>query len=376
MMRKSLLLAGCIASFCAWGSCDKPAEVAPSSAVQMPDYKAAVADEAPDPQEAAMQTAWRNYQDSVFDALSHSPNPRDWALATLTVALKFDPRDFNQSTHRDLLERAMHAAPDDVLVLWIAMNNGITHDAALRALRELESDNAAVWNEDLVAGAKRNDDAAIDAALRKMSAARRFDLHFSDVLKAMLGVYLRNPLPEDYFASASTEEKALGKEGLPYIQAMSVATIVAIPGFQHLVNACMINPTSGKNSARAADCAAIGRLMMTHGNTLIVNRLGGSVLRVSHTYTDEDLQLARDIDWVYQHQMKVLPDSTDEASAKNLMAQFHDWADTGNEVEAMRRALVRHGIAPTPPQDWNDTLSVFSTERQRSDAEREKNAAK
>ncbi|MBS0515615.1 MAG: hypothetical protein JSS16_09090 [Proteobacteria bacterium] len=40
---------------------------------------------------------------------------------------------------------------------------------------------------------------------------------------------------------------------------------------------------------------------------------------------------------------------------------------TGNELEAMRRELVREGLPTEPPADWIDTRSPFSAERLRAD---------
>jgi len=378
MTRKLLLLAGCVV----WlgnGAlgCDKPAE-APQSAVQVPDYSI-TADETTVPDERAALAAWSDYQDSVFHALSSSSNPRDWALAVVTAALKFDSTgDLPRNRYDDLIERAMRAAPDDALVQWIAMNQGeATHDVAMQTLRALEPDNAALWIDDLTTATKRNDDAGIRAALAKISGRTRFDLHYVDLLKAATEAYLRSPVPDTYFAAESKDGDPLNKDELAYTNAMTITAAVALPAFQYLVNACRIDPISGKNGARAADCATIGRLMATRGDTLIANRIGDAILRVSHTYMDDDLRFARNMDWVYQKATSASPSGSDSEIAKDFIMRYHDWIDTGSEVESMRRALVRQGVAPTPPEDWVDTWSSFSAERLHGDAAWfEKNASK
>jgi hypothetical protein len=377
MTCKSPLLAGCLAlcTFAWANACDKPADTATQSAVQVPDYTEAVADEAPDPQETAMRTTWQNYQDSLVDALSHSSDPRDWAL-TAMAKLKFGVDDHTADEH--LIERAMRAAPNDVLVQWIAMNRGeTTHDTALQTLHGLEPDNAAVWIEDLNAATKRKDDAGVNAALAKASAARRYDSHIVDFLKAATEIYLHNPVPDAYLAAAPKEMQPLGKDEFAYAYAGAITMAVALSSFQHLVNACRIDPASGKHSARAADCAAIGRLLMAAGDTLIANRIGASLLRVSRAYTEEDVGLGRDLDWVYQRYTDTLSEQRNKDVGIAWVAHYHDWIDTRSELESLRRELVRNGIAATPPADWVDGASLFSAERRHADAEWfEKNASK
>lgn len=369
MTRNSLLLAGCFALLCSvsCAACDKPADT-PQSPVQVPDYTVA-GDETPDQDMAAVLATWHKYQDAMFESLSSSSNPRDWAVATMASTWPLDEvGNLAPGKHDDLIERAMRALPDDVPVQWIAMNHGpATHDAALQALHALEPDNAAVWNEDLIAATKRNDHAGISTALTKMSGSRRFDVHYADLLKAATEAFLRNPVPQTHDVAANGGNPP-SKDDLAYTNAMTITATSALPAFQHLVNACRIDPASGKNSEHAADCAAIGRLMAEHGDTLVANRIGTAVLRVSHTYTDDDLKVARNVDWVYQKTTDALTKQTDADTAKDFAVRYRDWIETGNEVESMRRALVRQGTAPTPPEDWVDRLSSFSAERQRTDA--------
>lgn len=368
MLGKSLLVS-CLVCACydAW-PCDKPAE-APQSIASVPDYTAGT-DEIPDLQEAAARAAWRQYQDSVFDSLRNSSNPRDWAVAAVTASLNFDDvGGLAPSKHDDLIERAMRAAPDDALVQWIAMMRGpATHDAALRSLRALEPDNAAVWSEDLTAAMKRNDDAGVDAALARMSGSRRFDVHYVDLMKTATEAFLRHPVPDALRAIAAAAGSSFDQDELAYASAMTVTATTALPAFQHLVNACRIDPVTGKNSSREADCGAIGRLMAARGDTLIANRIGSAVLRVSRTYTDDDLLFARNLDWVYQQTTSALAHGTESEIAKDFVVRYRDWIETGSEVESMRRALVRRGTAPTPPEDWVDASSSFTAERLHSDA--------
>jgi hypothetical protein len=343
---------------------DEPAQATAAPEYSTPDYALVNEEEASDPQRAAALSAWHDYETSVFESLSQSPVPRDWALATLIRPLLFDENGRDEES-KALLQHALHATPDDSLILWIAMNHGdALRDSALRGLKRAEPDNAAVWLEDLAAATKRNDNVAIDTALSRMSVSPRFDNHFADFLKSIAEVFFRYPVPDVYLTVAPNEEKSLGRDAFPYAYSMSVTAAMALPAFQHLVNVCRINP-SDQNVARATDCAAVGRMMVQHGDTVIANRIGYALLRVSHTFTDDDVHMARDDDWIYAQYVK----ATTTPDVAEIAAHQKDWIDTNSEMEAMRRSLERAAISRTPPEDWVDDSSLFSAERLQSDVD-------
>jgi hypothetical protein len=379
-MRAVLILAAGInahvvaASEEASGSCDGPAPTAEAPAYSTLDYgienEGAVA---PDPQAEIAQRAWKDYQAQIFDGLRHSPQPRDWALAGVAVL------DFTGETSRGperdaLLKRAVDAAPGDALVQWIAVRHlapGATDAIASDALRRLQSrepDNAAVWLYDLIAAQKRKDAGAVDEALNRMATASRFDGHLTDLAQALVEVYQRTPVPA--LPATPGTEFLQSPNVLPYAIAMAAASASALPAFQDLIAACRIDPATGANAPRSADCAAVGRLMAARGDTVIANHIGMAVLRVSKTFSDDDVHLARDTDWVLDRSsatMTALESSRDPSVGDAFVAYMTDWFATGNEIEAMRRAVVRSGGAVTPPDDWVDKMSPFSEKRLQQD---------
>jgi hypothetical protein len=356
------------------GSCDGPTPTVEAPAYSTPDYgienEAAVA---PDPQAEIAQRAWKDYQAQIFDGLRHSPQPRDWALAGVAVL------DFTGETSRGperdaLLKRAVDAAPGDALVQWIAARRRVDGaiDAiaadALQGLRSKEPDNAAVWLHDLIAAQKRKDAGAVDEALNRMATASRFDGHLTDLAQALVEVYQRTPVPA--LPATPGTEFLQSPNVLPYAIAMAAASASALPAFQDLIAACRIDPATGANAPRSADCAAVGRLMAARGDTVIANHIGMAVLRVSKTFSDDDVHLARDTDWVLDRSsatMTALESSRDPSVGDALVAYMTDWFATGNEIEAMRRAVVRSGGAVTPPDDWVDKMSPFSEKRLQQD---------
>jgi hypothetical protein len=260
------------------GSCTRRAVRDQSAVADVPDYAADSGnDPVLDPDVAAAEKLWRAYQASIFQELSASPDPHDWALATL-VHVDFE-YETDTSERNSLITRAAAALPDDALVQWIALQAGQdktaspTADAALRALQKLEPDNAAVWNQELVRAMKSKSVAAQDAALVRTATSTKFDTHLAESLKRLLDTYHRHPVPDEYVHLVSRSNPGLAGQDMANFAAAMTTYAMSLPAFQHLVNACRLNPATGENASRASDCAAIGRSMATRGDTLIANRI-------------------------------------------------------------------------------------------------------
>jgi hypothetical protein len=357
------------------GSCAHAIEEPQTSVVDMPDYAADV-DENPaqDADAEAAEALWHAYQASIFDKLSASSDPHDWALATLVHVDFAREVDFTGSYAEGraaLMKRAVSALPDDAMIQWIALEQGqgknakMMADAALQKLQSLEPDNAAVWNEVLVRATISKDIAGQDAALARMAMSSRFDVHFADSMKRLTDAYRRNPVPDEYIRLASKSDSGIADQDMAAIAAAMTAYAMTLPAFQHVVNACRLNPTTGEHAARAGYCATIGRTMAFHADTLIANRIGFAVLRVSRTFTPDDVQNARPDDWVYRQYTSIVSSAQDSAEQRKAFQK--DWYETGSEMEAMRRMVANADKPLTPPDDWLDDNSLFSNERLRSD---------
>ncbi|MDR3387216.1 MAG: hypothetical protein P4L92_09205 [Rudaea sp.] len=350
------------------GSCTHPATETQAAAVSVPDYAVETKDT---PEQNATETAWRDYQKSVFDELSLSPDPRDWALATLTGTLMFDPT--GQDRRDALLQRAAHAAPDDVLVQFIVANSSRVKtgapafaNEAMQTLQRLEPDNAIVWLGGLHEAVSNNDNKATDAALARVAGAARFDEHSAEVLKAMVDVYTRYPVPDEYLAltkdALAAEKFPAARDFIPHTMALATVFAVVTPPYQDIIRECRIDPASSDNAVRADTCAAIGRLMASHSTTWVSTLIGYSVLRVSNTFNDDDVRRARDEDWLFKVLGESLNDSSDQVAA-DTVARDNDWIETGSEIEAARRSIARAGKSTEPPTDWVDDRSPFSAKR-------------
>ena len=373
----SLAVSACVAAE-SGGSCQSTPVEQKTTVVAVPNYAEDATDDTA-PQVAARAAQWSAYEKSVVDALRASPDPRDRAVAEL--AFMHFGSDSPPEAEANL-KRAATAAPDDELVLWLAMT-GLKNmrapssdiDDLVTKLESAEPDNAATWFEGIVQAGMRHDRAAVSAGLSRMSATSRFDNHIAGISELVDQVFLRYPVPDDYFDAMPSEARARTKEAMARTLANTTTTAMALPAFQFLINACRTDG-KGRNTDRAADCNAIGHMMAQNSDSLIGSMIGLSVLRVSRTFSDDDVRMSRDFRWIFdeyaQHSMSMLkePSSTDDMEnfERERRAFQKDWQETGAELDAMRRALQRWNISLAPPDDWQEKQPRFTSEMLAQDA--------
>ncbi len=269
-----------------------------------------------------------------------------------------------------LLRKAVDSAPDDVIVQWIGLLESTKRVAqksddlpVLSSLQRLEPRNAAVWAYALARATQNQDRAAIEDALLGMADSTIDNEHFSDLIKAQLDIIKRYPLPEEYLAVAMKYSPTLSKSSAPYIYVTAIASAFALPAYQSLIKACTVYPQTGENARRSGTCARIGRLMASTGGTAIANRIGFAVLRVSGSFNQDDVQLARNQDWVWHEKTDLYAATGGEPPSAALIADMTDWCETGSELEAARRSIARAAKSAIPPSDWIDPNSPFSEQR-------------
>jgi hypothetical protein len=158
---------------------------------------------------------------------------------------------------------------------------------------------------------------------------------------------------------------------MPWLAATATTAALALPAFQSLTIACRTNDR-GINAERKDDCQTIGRLLVSKGDTMIATRIGSAMLRVSRSFDETDVAQGRENDWIFSESTKALnpPDNSGVRSLDTARQFQIDWAQTGTELAAMRKAIERAGLPTSPPPDWNDTSASFTPERLRADEER------
>ena|SRR5690242_20295365 len=301
------------------------------------------------------ETAWKAHEASLRQALAASGTPRNVALAALENSVSVNA---SRTLQVEPLLRAAMGARDDALVQWLIANRliGSDNDARVDALvadaAHLEPDNAAVWGLALVLASKRSEASAIDDALAHMAASTRSDEHFADTVRAWYEIYEHNPFPQSMFAKPSDADNAT------FVAAIARAAATALAGNQRLVQVCKESVGANPSTSRAADCAAIGHLMLYHSTTMLGRRMGFALLRNlgGDVVTSEDKALQRNLEWVLV-EYSAGEDSVDKDPIA-MHAYATDWLNFDDEYEIMQRALRRRGLSTDAPSDWQPSEHV------------------
>lgn len=291
----------------------------------------------PDAAERAWQAAQVQASRARFAELSQLPLPRDRAVAVLQVDL-WDP-----SARATTLAQAAEAAPDDIVVQWIAthLRSGGTDSCAqdgaepksAERLVMLDFDNAAAHLPRLSRAWRDGNTAAVDSSIAAMAAASRYDSYFFDVLEAGLKLWQQFPPPHE------AETADADPYAASVVASLSNAALV-MPDYSALVGVCDAGTVDlAVNVRRFAACGDIGRRMIA-ASTWIDRSIGFVVLRRSGQLTAvEAIQktqfdaLKREAGRLMQAeatatqavavQMRALVELRDEsAAAERLVSQF------------------------------------------------------
>jgi len=309
------------------------------------------------------QGAWTAYQRSVASALAQSDRPRDWALAAIMFTFTLEEIRVQSSGRASLLDRAAHAAPDDVLVQWIVANEAACAACAdstdsVRALERLQPDNAASWMMAL-GRTPPGDPTSADELLSRMSSSLRFDDHMVESLRAWLDAYDRFPPPASLLGRDSPlpHNASLARSTLAFTGAFTQATSSVLPAYQRLMSACRPGTPASGQWLRNVYCEDIGRMMANTGPTFLVRMIGSALLRNGGGASALDLENRREIQWIRQNHVRVSGYvSGDEAV---IDAYQNDWRTLDDEIEIGRRALRRVGLPEKPPEGWSDTAGFL-----------------
>lgn len=348
-MRRAVIVA-----LLAWASCTAiawSAEPAPAKDQPDPmqDWLAKLT-----PEQREQINAYESFQARLKEQLRTSADPRDWALSTqLHLFFGSDGKNDDPVT---LMRNAASAAPTDVLVQWWA-GNVREHSAGtcglslprpeiVAALQAMEPDNGAVWMLGLDAAAQAKDEAAVDRLLIQIAAAKRFDTHYLDGLKAWSNVYERFGMPQMEQTDASVDGIPVSTSAQRHFMAMSNATMNT-PSYSTLTQACKVTAgNEGEQFHRASLCEEAGRHVATVSKTILDQRIGLAVVRAAGREQDQDLQHQRELDWAGSSLAR-------NAIFLDADAYYADWLSTGDELEAGRRALQRAQLESEVPAWWS-----------------------
>ncbi len=222
---------------------------------------------------AAVNAAEEKYFRDLEQSIRNSTSPRNWALST---QMGLNPTDAANREGGALLRKAASAAPQDRLVQWLWANAASEASGCDKAdpcpqrsasFARLAPDNGAAWMAVVSDAWARGDGAATDAALARMAAATRYDEMYVESLIAWADIYRIHPAPDIVVRNALRPFPANDAESFREYVAYLFSRGARHSNFSQAIKACKraINP--GVPVVRFENCARIGRLMITRGNT-------------------------------------------------------------------------------------------------------------
>lgn len=345
--------------------------VADTAEPQTTPAPTAAAEQATDPETAAaeaeavaayqrMQDIWRKALLPVFDKLRLSTAPRDWVLASQMHQLGDDDPASNGAARAELLKNAVTAAPDDVLVQWIAAmampstgGGGCSAPQRLPAnmddLLRLESANGLAWLPLLRQSYQDNDALGVDAALARIAAADRYDDHRLEHKKLLVKLYAEHPQVAAAVGAAfavlagETDETTQASMDFGSIVLQSETVMVSL---YTLNKVCDPSQEPAPETRRLALCADIGQRLaergvnsrLRHDGESLLERLGLSQGKLE-ALEREQLYLA----WM-------LYQSADQKQAEAIFRR--EWESSGDPADALRATVKALGLPTTPPVTW------------------------
>lgn len=298
---------------------------------------------------AARQAAWQQAEWARYAGMAQLPLPRDRAIAALQISL-VEPAEFTT-----VLAEAAAAAPDDILVQWMAVHRlsraagdsrcGQRGPSLARAehLVRLDVDNAAAHLPRLSRAWLDGDTAAVDSSIAAMAAARRHDSYYFDLVDANLKLWQQFPL--DLPPLLAAEAEGVDMQSFDVVQSEAFASMVR-PDYTALVRACDASSADlTVNVRRYAACGDIGRRMVT-ASTWIDRLIGYQVLSRSAQLTLEDAAKRSQLNALRKQMSALL--SADAITQEAFSVKTKASLELRDEV-AEAEVLVAHFAAQAAP---------------------------
>lgn len=285
---------------------------------------------------------WRSYLRTVVEDLRGSADVRERAtgLAIDMQAIEESNEETEPQPTGSALPDLAAANPDDRFVQWIAAlagRAGERNEAAIARVRQLEPDNAAAWTLALDTGA------GMAETLRHSASAARYDEHAGAPILLLHAAFKRHPMPAELEESADDgiERHSPGSVSA-FMGAMSlVAANLSVAPSANVLRTCKSDATKA-DAAVKADCVTLARLMLNSDSSLMAVMVGESTLHALDALDAADAGRARQLAWWH---------SQSDSIGEDFERYVDDFMASGNEIEALRRTLMRAG-KENPPADW------------------------
>ena len=323
------------------------------------------------PEDAAerIDAAFADYTARAIETLASSDSPRDrwtaaWMLLGEVARASADaPRAAVLRKRADgLFASALKDGSADPLVLsWAlldppvdagadARNTATARLVILDRMRKIEPENAMVWVAAMPGFGQPGTVPEGMRLLAKAAAAKRFDTHFGDSLRELIGAFDRVPPPKVWPETKGLKGwDGLRAEDVPAVMAVGIANAVAMPYLAEVNTWCQ----DARVHPWLEDCRKLAKLMTQHSDTLVVKSLGINLLsKLADPGEAEAKRLAklrRNLAWVAEMGMQQV--------GPGQPISYHDWhkawSAKGATEESVGRALLKLQKLPvTPPASY------------------------
>lgn len=307
-----------------------------------------------------IRKGWREALLPLFEKLRQSSDPRDWMVASQLFQIgDLDPAS-NGAARAELLKNAAAAAPDDVLIQWVAAmavpasgGGGCSAPKPLPAnldgLLRLEAANGLAWLPVLQQSYQDKDALGVDAALARMAAADRYDDHRQEYMRMLVKLYAANPqvgarIGADLESTVGKLDEA-GQAEVSFGMAMGQTMAVA-PSLYLLNKVCDPKQETAPEARRLALCADVGQRLAERGVNASLRRDGESLLELVGQSQGKIQALDRELEFLSW----MLDQASDQQRASAIFRE--EWSRSGDEVDALRATVNALGLPTTPPAMW------------------------
>ena len=263
------------------------------------------------------------------------------SLATAAM-LSFGPK-FDPAQRMRLIARAVEEAPDRPDLVWLNVRlctqvDGCNPEPLETQLQALVPENGAAWFDSIGRAEKRNDVAAVRVAMVAIATSTHFDTYWNATI-----VHVANAILKTHTMNLPTA----------LVTTFGVASAMAIPAYQTIVNACKGEPLQDRDVLRT--CRQVSSVMRS-GDTYLTEMVGVAIAkrawpegsaeyldavsakRVAHYRMDTDGKIGLHHFWSSRY------------AATRLQLMVENRTEQGVNLAEIMNAKLN----PNPPSDWTD----------------------
>lgn len=296
---------------------------------------------------ATLAAAWRafgkGYLHPLAEHLAESGDPRKLAIAANVWSSTTDAPDARK-VGRWRSQAFENGGDDPVVAILLQADMRSVDGLARRAQERWRASEPGNLLPAMRSGEP------VEALLARAGTFDRFSFHLQDLLSTIDAALASFP--------ADTVQRALLRDAELDIPSMSAEYalswgVMASPSFSPLVNACK-GDARHATPTRNLECRQLGRVMLTHSDSLLGEMFGAALLR----YDDDPALRAERDAWRrrQQWQWRSIREVGERNAGDCTPAKMRATPGLG-EGDAIRACLTDAGIPLEPPADWDPDAS-------------------